>query len=202
MRPPWWALASAVVAPVAMIGGWTLAAARQQSFDPVAETISALAAAPSVDTWIMTTGLAVTGACHVVTSLGLRGLPAAGRALLALGGVATAAVAALPVDLYPHAHGVAAGTGFAALALWPAASAARRPASGRGIGVGPGLGTSAVLVVLLGAFVLELAQGGPGGGAALGLTERLVAGAESLAPLAVAVWLRARSRQTSRTGPG
>ena len=35
MTVPRWALASAIAAPVAMIGGWSLAASRQPSFDPV-----------------------------------------------------------------------------------------------------------------------------------------------------------------------
>jgi zinc transporter ZupT len=40
-----WAVASAVAAPVGMIGGWTLAAVLQRGFDPVRETISELATA-------------------------------------------------------------------------------------------------------------------------------------------------------------
>ena len=41
---PRWALASAIAAPVAMIGGWTLAAAAaSRRSTPTQETISALA---------------------------------------------------------------------------------------------------------------------------------------------------------------
>src|SRR5665647_2932427 len=43
LRVPGWALVSAVAAPVSMIGGWILADSRQQSFDAVGETITALA---------------------------------------------------------------------------------------------------------------------------------------------------------------
>ncbi|GII98533.1 uncharacterized protein DUF998 [Sediminihabitans luteus] len=190
-RPRAWALVPAVLAPVAMIGGWRLAAAQQPAFDPVAQTISALAAAPSSDTWIMTAGLALTGASHVVTALGLTGLPRPGRVLLALGGVATAAVAALPVDLHPAGHTVAATVGFVALAAWPAASA-RRESGGPGPGVAGlpapvAIGTTAALAALLGVFFLELTRVLPDDGAAVGLTERLVAGAQSLVPLGVVV---------------
>ena len=77
-----WAVVSASVAPIALIGGWTLAATRQPAgYDPVRDTISALAARHAADPWIMTAGLAVLGACHVVTAAGLTdvGRPARSR---------------------------------------------------------------------------------------------------------------------------
>ncbi|WP_155855482.1 DUF998 domain-containing protein, partial [Actinotalea ferrariae] len=81
---------SAALAPVGMIGGWTVAAALQPgAFDSVRETISALAAAPAAHPVVMTAGLALTGVCHVVTASGLRGVPRAGRLVLAVAGVAT-----------------------------------------------------------------------------------------------------------------
>src|SRR5699024_3122196 len=83
-RVPRWALASSATAPVAMIGGWLLAESRQPDFDPVLETISALAATDAVDPWVMTAGLAVTGIAHVVTALGLRPVPTSARAVHAV----------------------------------------------------------------------------------------------------------------------
>jgi len=188
MDVPRWALASAIAAPVAMIGGWTLAAAQQPSFDAVQETISALAASTAVDPWIMTAGLAITGAAHIVTAAGLRPVPRAARAMHALGGAATLAVAALPVDRFPTAHGVAAGIGFGALALWPALARRRGPAGVLRPAVG--LTASAALVGLLCVFVVELQTGG----AAIGLSERAVAGAQALWPLVVVVDLRREVR--------
>ncbi len=184
MTVPRWALASAIAAPVAMIGGWTLAATRQPSFDPAQETISALAASTATDPWIMTTGLAITGVAHMVTAAGLRPVPGRARVLHALGGAATLAVALLPVDAAPQAHGIAAGIGFGALALWPAL-AGRRGATGV---LRPALtvGASAALVGLLGWFVVEL----QGGGDLTGLSERAVAGAQAVWPLVVVVALR------------
>lgn len=193
---PAWALVSAAVAPVAMIGGWTLAAALQPSFDPVRETISALAATDAATPWVMTAGLALTGVAHVVTAAGLRPLPRAARVLHAVGGLATLAVAALPVDVASRPHGIAAGLGFGALALWPAA--AWRPGT-RGVRRrGVALGAAAVLSGLLALFVLELQGVTPDGGAATGSTERLVAGAQALWPLVVVVALRREHAQAAR----
>ena len=65
-------LVPAVVAPVALIGGWTWGAARQpSSYSAVSQTISALAARDATDRWIMTAGLAVLGLAHVGTAVGL-----------------------------------------------------------------------------------------------------------------------------------
>jgi len=185
---PGWALASAIAAPVAMIGGWTLAATRQPTFDATKETISALAATTATDAWVMTAGLALTGVAHVVTAAGLRPVPIAGRALLALGGAATLAVAALPVDATPHAHGIAAAIGFGALALWPAASW-RRGGSGP-LRPAVALTASGVLLGLVAVFVAQLQADGP----AVGLTERAVAGSQALWPLVVVLALRRAQR--------
>lgn len=191
-RPPWWALVSSVVAPVSMIGAWTLSQSLQPSFDPVRDTISDLATAGMVAPWVMGAGLAVTGVAHCVTASGLREVPVAGRALLVLGGLATFAVALFPSDTHSQLHGISAAVGFGALGLWPAL-AARAGETGvlsRKVAVP----ASVVLLALVGVFVAELQQVTPDGGAATGLTERLVAGAQSLWPLVVTVALRRRRR--------
>ena len=173
-----WVLGSATLAPVALVGGWTLGAARQPAgYDPLRDTISALAAHGAVDRWVMTVGLAVLGGCHVLTALGLEEGSASGRALFGLGGVSTALVAAFP---QPSAgHFPAAAASFVALALWPFASRLPRPTTGRLATVG--------LLALLAWLGVELR-----GGALLGLSERLLAGAEALWPLAVALAVRRR----------
>ena len=92
------AVLSATVAVMARVGGWTWAAALQSGgFDARAETISALAATATPHRWVMTTGLVVTGLAHVVTAWALGAAHRTGRAVLAAGGVATLAVAALPL---------------------------------------------------------------------------------------------------------
>lgn len=180
-----------------MIGGWLLAEALEPAFDPVRRTISELATRDVAHPGVMTAGLLVTGAAHVGTASGLRGVPRAGRAVLALGGVATAAVGLLPLDRAGQAHGVAAGVAFGALALWPAVASRRRgPAP---LHPAVALPASGVLLGLLAWFVAEQA-GVAGLGEHVGLAERAVAGAESLAPLALVLALR-RVRPARPTRP-
>lgn len=183
-----WGLLPAVLAPVLLIGGWELAAALQPGgFDAVRGTISDLAARGATDRWVMTAGLAGLGACHVLSALALRPARAAGRALLAGGGVATAVVAAapLPVSGSSTVHTVAATLAFLALTAWVVAAFPRRAAAWV---------AGAVLLAALLWFGVEL------GGARFGLSERVLAGAQSLVPLA-AVLATARGASPAAPGP-
>ena len=171
-----WTVASSLLAPVTMIGGWTVAAAVHPGFDQVRDTISALAAVDAPHRWIMTTGLAVLGVCHVVTAAGLPDARTAGRVLLAVGGIATAAVAALPQPA--HGHEIAAAIAFGALSIWPAVAAAPDVRSSRI--------ATAVLLLCLAGFGLALWTD-----QLVGLSERVLAGAQSCWP-AVAVLLSRR----------
>jgi hypothetical membrane protein len=189
---PWWGLASSAAAPVLLVGGWTVAAARQRGgFDPVVETISDLAAYGADDRWVMTTALVGVGLCHAVTATALRDAASVGRALLAAGGVGTLLVAATPLPADgsgSRPHTLAAGLAFAALSVWPAAAWRR---AGRGPGRGPlrplpSLAAAAVLCALTGWFVVELAADS----ARVGLSERCAAGAQALWPAVVAFGAR------------
>jgi hypothetical membrane protein len=188
-----WTLASATVAPVALIGAWTWAAARQPpGFDPVRDTISALAAHGAADRWIMTAGLTGLGLAHLASALGLTEIGPTARALLAGGGAATLVVAARP---QPDAgHVPAATVGFVLLALWPAVVAGPGRRVGRVVSAG--------LLALLGWLAIELDTG-----TGLGLSERVLAGAQSLVPLAAAIAIvaarrRADQQTASADGPG
>jgi hypothetical membrane protein len=182
-----WILVSALLAPVAMIGGWTAAAAVQPGgYSSLRQTISALAGYGAQDRWIMTAGLALLGLCHVVTASGLTSARPAGRVLLALGGLATATVSTLPLPVNgpATAHSVTAGIGFVALALWPLFAA-------RSGDVVVSAAASVVMLGLLAAFIGQL-----GGSAYIGLGERLLAGAESLWPaIVVSVMAHGRSNR-------
>ena len=197
-RVPGWAVGTAALTPLGMIGGWTLAAAVQDpGFDPVRDTISALATQSMHAPAIMTAGLALTGLGHVATAAALRSARAPGRVALAVGGLATLLVAALPVDSSPRAHGVAAAIGFGALSIWPVL------ASRRG-GPGPlrpavAVASTGALLALLTWFVVELQGLGPDAGAATGLAERAVAGAQSVWPLVVVGGLLRAARARDRT---
>ena len=179
-----WTVVSASLAPVALIGGWTLAQSRQPpGFSAVTDTISALAALDAQDRWIMTSALVVLGGCHLATAAGLTEARPAGRAMLALGGVATVAVAALP---QPNAgHFPAATTAFVALAAWPV------------LALVPSRTAAVVATVVLGALDLWLVVELPRE-TIVGLTERVAAGAQALWPLATALLLRRRSRARAR----
>ena len=178
-----WVPFSAGLAPTVLIGGWTLAASRQRGgFDAVRETISALAAQGADDRWLMTGALAVLGCAHVATASGLEEAAPAGRVALAVGGVTAALVAAFPQPSPGHLP--AATASFVALAVWPALSGLPTRAAGRWATVG--------LLALLGWLTLEL-----GDGELVGLSERVVAGAEALWPLAVVLAVRRASARAS-----
>jgi hypothetical membrane protein len=169
---------------VLLIGGWTVAAGLQpRSFDPVADTISALAAQGATDRWVMTFALLGLGACYVMTALALRPGARHGRLVLAVGGVATILVGANPEPAGSGSlpHTVWAATAFIALAVWPAVSFVREPPVPCGLRLAACVSATVLMLVLLVWFYVELATGGRH----LGLAERVLAGAEAVWPLAV-----------------
>jgi hypothetical membrane protein len=177
-----WTLISAGLAPVVLIGGWTLAAHLQPAdYSAFHQTISALAALGTHDRLVMTSGLLALGLCHLTTAAGLRPARGRGRLMLAIGGAATVPVAMFP---QPHsgsssAHVTAATIGFVALATWPAL-AARRGCSLL-LTTKASFIATAVLIALLVWFATSLDA------TDIGLAERALAGSESLWPLAVAI---------------
>ena len=187
-----WVLLPAVVAPVALIGGWTLGAAAQPpGYSAVAQTISALAARDATDRWIMTAGLALLGVAHVGTALGLGpAVRVPARVVLALGGLATVAVAQFPQpagDGSSAAHVGFATLGFVALTAWVPLAVRR---DGPWVLRPPvTLAATVVIAASLVVFGLTLPTD------VVGLTERLLAGAQALWPLgvALAVWPRHRA---------
>ncbi|MGH3823952.1 MAG: DUF998 domain-containing protein [Pseudonocardiaceae bacterium] len=182
---PWWAVLSSACAPVLLIGGWQLAAARQPGgFDPVRQTISALAARGATDSWIMTTALVGVGVCHTITAAGLAPAAVAGRLLLGTGGAATVVLAVfpLPVTGESQVHVVAAAVAFTTLSVWPAPAWRRGGKPGRGVSVVAACG----LLVLFGWFGIEYVSEGP----RIGLSERVLAGAQALWPLAAVLLAR------------
>lgn len=180
---PWRSRISAAAAPVALIGGWTLAAARQPGrFDPLTRTISALAAHGAADRWIMTSALGALGTCHLVTASGLRAARPAGRLTLAVGGVATVLVAAFPqsVEGDSAAHTATAAAAFAALTVWPALAMRSDGVGGPVLSRRISVAATAVLAAALAWFATELDDGD-----LLGLSERVLAAAQALWPLVV-----------------
>lgn len=187
---PWWAVLSSACAPVLLIGGWQLAAARQPGgFDPVDHTISALAARGATQPWIMTTALVGVGVCHAITAAGLASAAVPGRALLAAGGAATVALAALPLPVTGDspAHVAAASIAFSALSLWPAFAARRGAMPGPVVCRCAAVG----LLGLLSWFGVGYFDYF-GEGSRIGLSERVLAGAQALWPLVAVLLARRR----------
>jgi hypothetical membrane protein len=185
---PWWGILSSAAAPVLLIGGWTLAAYRQRhGFDSSAGSISALAALGADDRWIMTTGLAATGVCHVVTAAALGAAARPGRVVLGVGGVATALVAVfpLPVTGGSTTHAILATVAFLALAAWPALGWRRRDSTPPALRPATSVGVAVALLALVAWFgISEYA------GERVGLAERVAAGAQTIWPFIVALSTR------------
>lgn len=193
-RAPWWAVVSSACAPVLLIGGWQLTAARQPGgFDPVRETISALASRGATDRWVMTTALAGVGICHTITAAGLAPAAVAGRALLATGGAATVVLAAFPQPVTGDSveHVAAASVALSLLSLWPALAWQRGDLPRRGVWALAATG----LLGLLGWFGIEYFSGSP----RLGLAERILTAAQALWPLAAVLLVRRRQAPTRTT---
>ena len=180
----WWGVISAVAAPVLLIGGWTVAAGLQPQFDPVADTVSALAAIGATDRWVMSLVFLLVGACYILTALALRSAKTPGRLILIAGATAGMLVAANP----EHAggfgsvpHFVFASLGFAGLTLWPAAAAKKSPEAPWGLRLAPAVAAVALQFALLAWFGTELILGAH----QVGLAERIMGGAQATWPLAV-----------------
>jgi hypothetical membrane protein len=180
---PWWGVVSAAAAPVLMVGGWTIAADLQPRFDPVADTVSALAAQGATDRWVMTLTFLVVGICYVITALALRPAGTPGRLILIMGAVAGMLVAANPLrtgDLYPWGHIFWASIGIVGVTTWPAGAWRRGPAVPWGLRPAVAAVAVTVLLALVAWFVAELVTG-----------SRQAGLAERLAGCAQAIWLLA-----------
>jgi hypothetical membrane protein len=194
---PWWGVVSSAAAPVLMVTGWTVAAGLQRSFDPVADTVSALAAPGAADRWVMTLTFVVVGVCYFITGLGLRPARIPGRLLLmaaAVAGVLVAVNPEHPGTSLPVGHIICGAAGCAVLVAWPAWAWRRGPSVPWGLRPAVSAAAVAVLLVLLAWFGTELVTGG----GQAGLAERTFGVAQALWPLTVVVscWYAARASGT------
>jgi hypothetical membrane protein len=175
---------TAILAPTFLLAGLVLASARQPAiYDSVRDTISSMAGLGATDRWIMVVGLAGLGLCYIATGIGLRSATMAGRVVMIFGGAVSAAAAAFPQPEQgtSELHGLVAGAGFVALAIWPAFAFRLAPSAPWSLRPTASLIATGVMIGLLFWFAAELFSGGP----RVGLTERFLAGAESLWPVVV-----------------
>jgi hypothetical protein len=186
---PWWGLVSSVAAPVLLVGGWTDAARLQlRPVDPVADTVSALAAVGAADRWVMTLTFALVGVCYIVTGIALRPAGPAGRLILAAGAAAGMLVTVNPQPAHggSPAHALWASVGIAALAVWPAGAWRRGAEVPWGLRPAVCAGVVVVLAVLVAWFGLEVVTGA----GHAGLAERVLGLAQAVWPLTVVLSCR------------
>lgn len=198
---PWWGVASSVLAPVILIGGWTVAADLQPApFNAVQRSISALGAVGMPYRWIVAAALLGVGVCHVITGIALRSAADAGRALLVVGGISGVLIAVNPQPRHGGslAHEVFSLVGVVVMTIWPIA--ATRRDRGAPFGLRPAVAATATAVTLgmLLWFTIELFHGPE-----LGLAERTVTADQSIWPLLVVMSvLAARQRALVPAGQG
>lgn len=190
---PWWGLFSAGAAPVLLVGGWTVATSLQPvSVDPVAETVSALAAVGAAERWVMTATFLAVGLCYIATGLALRPAAAAGRLILVAGAGVGMLVAVFPQPVAggSQLHAIWASVGFGALTVWPAAASRRGPGVPWALRPAVCAIAAAMLVLLLVWFAAEVVTGG----GHAGLAERVLAVAQAVWPLTVILSCRRPAR--------
>jgi hypothetical protein len=187
---PWWGVVSSATTPVLLVSGWTIAGELQpQPFDPIRQSVSALAGGGAADRWVMTLAFIVVACCYVTTALALRPAALAGRLVLIAAGLAGVLVAANPQAApgsFSLAHAFWSALGFALLGGWPLA--ARRPGPMVPWALRPvaAVCASAVTAGMLAWFLIELMTGGND----LGLAERVLGCAQALWPLLVVLSCR------------
>jgi Protein of unknown function (DUF998) len=94
---PWWGVLPSALGPALLVGACTTATLLQPpSFEPVADTVSALAAVGATDRWVMTLTFVVVAVREIVAAAALRPAGRAGWLILVAGAVAGMLVALNP----------------------------------------------------------------------------------------------------------
>jgi hypothetical protein len=199
-RPvPGWAIGTALLTPVVLVGGWLVADALQPtSYSPMRQTMSVLAGDAAADRWVMTAALLLVGSCQIATGAGLTGVGRPARILLILTGASTLGIAATPeppTGPTPR-HLAFAVCCVVTTAVWPVLVASRAPARSWILSV-YGCATATVIFAGLSCWLLIAARAGDGD---LGLAERLASAIQGLFPLVVALALRQAAVDAGRQG--
>ncbi|HUA42078.1 MAG TPA: DUF998 domain-containing protein [Streptosporangiaceae bacterium] len=194
MRVPWWGIASAGLAPVLLVVGWTIAADLQPTpFNAVSRSISSLAAVGMPYRWIVTIAILGVGVCNIFTGLALRPAADGGRMLLIAGGVCGIIIAANPQPPGGGslAHEASSLAGTVIMTFWPAAAIQRQPCVPFGLRPRVAWAVVGVNLALLLWFAAQLFHGTELGlvfhGTELGLAERTVTAYQALWPLVVVI---------------
>jgi hypothetical protein len=193
-RPvPGWAVCTALLAPVVLVGGWLIAGALQPaSYSPMRQTMSVLAGHSGTDRWVMTAALLLVGSCQIATGAGLTAVRMPARILLILTGLSTLGIAATPEPATgpTSRHLAFAVSCVVTTAVWPVLVARRAPAQPWILSV---YGCATVTVIFAGLSCWLLIAARDGGGD-LGMVERLTSVVQGLFPLVIALALRQTAR--------
>jgi hypothetical membrane protein len=183
---PAWTVVSAALAPLVLVTSWLVAQVVQPDYDPVRQSISALAGGTASDRWIMTVGLYLVGACQLLTAAGLSTGPSRARLILAVGGLTGLGVAVFPQPAHGSAatHLIFATLSVSLLAVWPATLCSPGSRS-HPLRTRPSLLVTAAFVGLL--AWLYVAGHGIGG---LGIAERVDTAVECSWPLVIVLAIR------------
>ena len=199
-RPvPGWAVGTALLTPVVLVGGWLIAGALQPaSYSPMRQTMSVLAGHSGTDRWVMTAALLLVGSCQIATGAGLIAVRMPARILLILTGLSTLGIAATPEPATgpTSRHLAFAVSCVVTTAVWPVLVARRTPAQPWILGV-YGCATVTVVFAVLSCWLLIAARDGDGD---LGMAERLTSAVQGLFPLVVALALRQTARDAGNQG--
>jgi hypothetical protein len=189
-RPvPGWAVGTALLAPLVLVGGWLIAGALQPaSYSPMRQTMSVLAGQSGTDRWVMTAALLLVGSCQIATGAGLTAVRMPARILLILTGLSTLGIAATPEPATgpTSRHLAFAVSCVVTTAVWPVLVAKRGPVQSWILSV---YGCATVTVIFAGLSFWLLVAAREGGGV-LGMVERLTSAIQGLFPLVVALALR------------
>jgi len=186
---PVWAVGTALLAPVVLVGGWLIADALQPaSYSPMRQTMSVLAGHTGTDRWVMTAALLLVGSCQIATGAGLTGVAKPARILLILTGLSTLGIAATPEPATgpTSRHLAFAVSCVVTTAVWPVLVARRPPVRSWILSI---YGCATVTVVFAGLSCWLLIAARDGGGD-LGLVERLTSAVQGVFPLIVALAVR------------
>jgi Protein of unknown function (DUF998) len=196
---PGWAVGTALLVPVVLVGGWLIAGALQPaSYSPMRQTMSVLAGDSGTDRWVMTASLLLVGSCQIATGAGLTGVRIPARFLLILTGLSTLGIAATPEPgTGPTSRHLAfAVSCVVTSAVWPVLVARRASAQSWILGI---CGCAAVTVIFAGLSCWLLIAARADGGD-LGMVERLTSAVQGLFPLVVALAVRHTAQDASSRG--
>ena len=204
-RPvPGWAVGTALLVPVVLVGGWLTAGALQPAtYSPMRQTMSVLAGYSGTDRWVMTAALVLVGSCQIATGAGLTAVRMPARILLILTGLSTLGIAATPEPATgpTSRHLAFAVSCVVTTAVWPVLVARRAPAQSAPAQswILSVYGCATVTVIFAGLSFWLLIAARDGGGD-LGMVERLTSAVQGLFPLVVALALRLAARDAGNQG--